>query len=49
MLFDQSLHPGELSAAEPAAALQPDRFQPKLSDVVVALDVNVGGLVASLA
>ena len=46
MMFDQSLHPGELSAAEPSAALQANWFQAILRDVVVSLDVNVGGLVA---
>ena len=46
MLFDKSLNPLDLDALESTAALQADRIEPELGEVVVALHVDVRWLIA---
>lgn len=46
MLFDQSVQPINFFATEAAAILQSNRLQPKLGEVVIALDMHMRRLIA---
>ena len=46
MFLDQTLYAPDLGAPEPTTACEPDRIQPELGDVHVALDVDVRRLLA---
>jgi hypothetical protein len=45
MLFDKSLNPLDLGTLESTAALQADRIEPELGEVVVALHVDMRWLI----
>jgi hypothetical protein len=46
VLFHKALDTSKFAAAKPAAALKTHRIQPKLCRFVIALDMNVCGLIA---
>jgi len=41
VVLDQALNPTDLSRLEPATVLEPNRVEPELGGVLIALDVDV--------
>ena len=46
MLFDEPLNPSDLDSPESTTALQPDRVEPELCEVVVTLHVDMRCFIA---
>jgi hypothetical protein len=46
MLFDEPLNPLDLDSPESTTALQPNRIEPELGEVVVALHVDMRWFIA---
>lgn len=46
MLFDKPLNALKRDARKPTTVLQPDRIEPELRDIVIALDVDMTRFIA---
>ena len=49
MLLDEPLNPLDLDSPESTAALQPDRIEPELGEVVVTLHVDMRWFIAVIS